>query len=95
MFPRLLVDCFFSHSGCLVLLVGILCRLGLVTNGCVCVQEVHIHIHTFTCLYMLALCLLAYMLFIFNTLDMLSIGGYVLSLYPPKTSKSNKLHYGF
>lgn len=44
---------------------------------------------------MLALCLLAYMLFIFNTLDMLSIGGYVLSLYPPKTWKSNKLHNGF
>lgn len=95
MFPRLLVDCFFSQSRCLVLLVGILCRLGLVTNGCVCVRSTHSHTHIYLPIYMLALCLLAYMLFIFNTLDMLSIGGYVLSLYPPKTWKSNKLHNGF
>ena len=35
------------------------------------------------------------MVVIFNTLDTLSIGGYVLSLSPPKTSKSNKLYFDF
>ena len=35
------------------------------------------------------------MLVIFDTLDTLSIGGYVSSLSPPKTSKSNKLYFDF
>ena len=35
------------------------------------------------------------MLAIFNTLDMLSIGGYALSLSPHKISKPNKLYFDF
>ena len=35
------------------------------------------------------------MLVILNTSDTLSIGGYVSSLSPPKTSKSNRLYFDF
>ena len=35
------------------------------------------------------------MVVILNTLDTLSTGGYVSSLSPPKTSKSNKLYFDF
>ena len=47
------MDCLFTHSGYLVVIVGILCHLVLVTSVCECVSEVHIHKHTLLA-YMLA-----------------------------------------
>lgn len=77
----IIFDCLFSHSGCSVLKVLILCHLLLVTSGCVCV-----------CTH-LACMLACEMLVILKTLEALSIDGYVSSLSPPKTS--DKLYFDF
>ena len=88
----IILDCLCSHSGCLVLLF---CDLVLVTSGCSCLCMCEYKNYTITYTHLLAYMLACEMLVILNTLDTLSIGGYVSSLSQPKTSKSNKLYFDF